>query len=71
MLPIQGELALNRRQAWEIELARDALAEASCTDLVRLAEGLRSARAAFDRLSGRSGVEDVLDVLFGRFCLGK
>ncbi len=27
--------------------------------------------AAFDRLTGRAGVEDVLDALFGRFCLGK
>jgi tRNA modification GTPase len=26
---------------------------------------------AFDRLSGRAGVEDMLDALFGRFCLGK
>ena len=27
--------------------------------------------AAFDRLDGRAGVEDLLDALFGRFCLGK
>ena len=27
--------------------------------------------AAFDRLTGRAGVEDLLDALFGRFCLGK
>jgi len=36
-----------------------------------MAEGLRIARSAFDRLSGRAGVEDMLDALFGRFCLGK
>ena len=29
------------------------------------------ARDAFDRLTGRAGVEDMLDALFGRFCLGK
>jgi len=40
-------------------------------DLVLIAEGLRSARAAFDRLTGRAGVEEVLDALFSRFCLGK
>ena len=40
-------------------------------DLVRTAEGLRLARSSFDRLSGRVGVEDVLDAVFGRFCLGK
>jgi tRNA modification GTPase len=36
-----------------------------------LAEHLRLARAAFDRLTGKAGIEDVLDALFGRFCLGK
>jgi tRNA modification GTPase len=53
-----------------MEEARAALAEAG-GDLVRTAEALRLARAAFDRLSGRAGVEDMLDALFGRFCLGK
>ena len=36
-----------------------------------IAECLRLARSAFDRLTGRAGVEDVLDALFSRFCLGK
>ena len=40
-------------------------------DLVLAAESLRAARVAFDRLTGRAGVEDVLDALFSRFCLGK
>ena len=40
-------------------------------DPVLVAEELRIARAAFDRLTGRAGVEDLLDALFGRFCLGK
>jgi tRNA modification GTPase len=71
LLPAEGELALNRRQAAEIESARSALADAGGTDLVRTAEALRLARSAFDRLSGRAGVEDMLDALFGRFCLGK
>ena len=53
-------------------MAAEALAVAACvTELVIVAEGLGSARAAFDRLTGRAGVEDVLDALFGRFCLGK
>jgi len=39
--------------------------------VVIVAESLRQARAAFDRLTGRAGVEDLLDALFGRFCLGK
>ena len=70
ILPAEGAVALNRRQAAELEEARLALEEAGA-DLVTLAEGLRLARTAFDRLSGRAGVEDMLDALFGRFCLGK
>ena len=70
LLPAEGELPLNRRQAAEMEDARDALASAG-EDVVRTAEALRLARSAFDRLSGRAGVEDMLDALFGRFCLGK
>ena len=71
LLPAAGELALNRRQAAELTQAREALADSAGTDLVHTAEALRLARSAFDRLSGRAGVEDMLDALFGRFCLGK
>lgn len=71
LLPIDGEVALNRRQAAALDAARQGLEEADGVDLVRLAEGLRAARSAFDRISGRAGVEDLLDALFGRFCLGK
>lgn len=72
LLPGEDAIALNRRQALELEQASFALrAAAVADDHVLLAEELRSARAAFDRLTGRAGVEDVLDALFGRFCLGK
>ena len=70
LLPADGQVALNRRHAAELEEAARALGWAGA-DLVTVAEGLRLARSAFDRLSGRSGVEDMLDALFGRFCLGK
>jgi tRNA modification GTPase len=46
-------------------------AAAEGQDHVLVAEDLRMARSAFDRLTGRAGVEDLLDALFGRFCLGK
>jgi len=72
LLPTDGELAFNRRQASHIEEVEAALQQASlATDPVILAEFLRNARGALDRLTGRAGVEDVLDALFGRFCLGK
>jgi tRNA modification GTPase len=72
LLPGEDAIALNRRQASELEEARNALEAASmATEHVLLAEDLRRARAALDRLTGRASVEDLLDTLFGRFCLGK
>jgi tRNA modification GTPase len=72
VLPAEDALALNRRQARHIcEAAGSLAAAAGATDLVLVAEELRQARSAFDRLTGRAGVEDVLDALFSRFCLGK
>ncbi len=41
------------------------------TDPLILAEGLRAARIAIDRITGRAGTEAMLDALFGRFCVGK
>ena len=72
VLPGENAIALNRRQAAHVAEALDALTAASASqDFVLAAENIRSARAAFDRLTGRAGMEDVLDALFGRFCLGK
>lgn len=72
LLPADDAIALNRRQAAHIGEAAEALeAVGSAPDPVLIAESLRQARSAFDRLTGRAGVEDVLDALFGRFCLGK
>ena len=72
LLPGEDALALNRRQAAALAEVETALRGASTTaDIVLVADHLRSARNALDRLTGRSGVEDMLDALFGRFCLGK
>jgi len=72
LLPAEGALALNRRQASHLQEARVALQHAgNSSDCVLQAEGLRVSRETFDRLTGRAGVEDLLDSLFGRFCLGK
>jgi tRNA modification GTPase len=72
ILPGEDAIALNRRQATEIEEARLALGDAAASNELEIqADGLRRARLAFDRLTGRTGIEDVLDALFGRFCLGK
>ena len=72
LLPADGALALNRRQAGHLQAAHDALQHAEkAKDFLLQAEELRVSRDAFDRLTGRAGVEDLLDSLFGRFCLGK
>jgi len=72
VMPGPGEAALNRRQRGLLEQASLALRSATGeTDPLLLAEDLRQARLAFDRLIGHSGTEAVLDALFGRFCIGK
>ena len=71
-LPDEDAISLNRRQARHLKEAADAIGHAANSgEVVFIAEDLRVARTAFDRLTGRAGVEDVLDALFSRFCLGK
>jgi tRNA modification GTPase len=71
-MPRPGETALNRRQRGLLEQAAAALHAATAEhDPLLLAEALRQGRLAFDRLVGRSATDDVLDALFGRFCIGK
>lgn len=72
LLPADGEMAINARH-------REALAECvgyiegavAASDLLIRSEELRQARASLDRVTGRAGVEDMLDALFGNFCIGK
>ncbi len=71
-LPKPGEAALNQRQH---DLLRDAAralqAAEDETDPLLVGEALRLARVSFDALLGRTTTEDMLDALFGRFCIGK
>ncbi|WFL78661.1 tRNA uridine-5-carboxymethylaminomethyl(34) synthesis GTPase MnmE [Altererythrobacter arenosus] len=71
-LPKPGEAALNARQHALIDEARREILDAGrVQDPLIIAENLRRARIAFDRLVGRATTEDMLDALFGRFCIGK
>jgi len=71
-MPKPGEVALGRRQRGLIESAAAALDDAAMhRDPLIVAEHLRRAREAFDQLTGRAATEDMLDALFGRFCIGK
>ncbi|HET6537983.1 MAG TPA: tRNA uridine-5-carboxymethylaminomethyl(34) synthesis GTPase MnmE [Sphingopyxis sp.] len=75
LLPREGEAALRKRQ-------RVALADAlhwltiskdqhEAGDLILIAERLRLASSCLSQITGGGGVEDMLDALFGRFCIGK
>lgn len=71
-LPKPGQAALNRRQHDLLQHAGAMLSLAACEgDPLIVAEHLRLARVDFDRLIGRATTEDMLDSLFGRFCIGK
>ena len=71
-MPRPGEVALNARQSGLVSEARAALASAAeSLDPLLIAENLRLARLGFDSLLGRATTEDMLDTLFGRFCIGK
>lgn len=71
LLPQEGEVTLNMRHRAAVAEAATCLEGARDRDLLIAAEFLRQARAAMDRVTGQSGVEDMLDSLFGRFCIGK
>lgn len=72
LLPKGDELAVDRRQHDLLADGQAALVRAGAlSDPVLVAEELRNVRLAIDRISGRAGVEDLLDALFARFCLGK
>jgi tRNA modification GTPase len=72
-----GETALvtRARQRAALDDTRAALDRALAKDVRQqedlLAEELRIAAAALGRLTGRIDVEDVLDVIFRDFCIGK
>ena len=72
LLPPPDLVALNARQRNLSERAGEALERAVRQfDPLLYAEELRIARGALDAITGRVGTEDVLDTLFGRFCIGK
>lgn len=72
LLPREDQLALNARQR---DLCRHCLEFIRQIefedDLLIIADLLRCARDALDRITGTSDVEAMLDSLFGRFCIGK
>ena len=65
-------LITRTRHREALAAARDALADAEHAAAPELiAEELRRAGDAIGRITGRTGVEDMLDLLFAQFCIGK
>jgi tRNA modification GTPase len=72
LLPKEGEVTLNRRHRSALRDCLTFLEEAACaTDFIIRSEGLRRARLELGAITGEAGVEQMLDALFGRFCIGK
>ena len=72
-LPKPGQVALARRQRALLGEVEGSLQDAlsALDDPLLVAKCLRRGRVAFDALTGRAATEDMLDALFGRFCIGK
>lgn len=72
LLPAEADVPLNARHRGALRECVEALCAAQQeTDILLVAEALRTARSTLDRLTGRGGVENMLDSLFGRLCIGK
>jgi len=63
--------ARHRHAVQDALRALNRFLEAPAQDVGLLAEELRLALRALARLTGRADVEDVLDVIFSEFCIGK
>jgi tRNA modification GTPase len=68
----EGAAITRLRHRLALEECRDALLRAQGAELPELkAEELRLAMRALGRISGRVDVEDLLDIVFSEFCIGK
>ena len=72
LLPAEGDIALNARHREALAAVLGRLGKArEAEDPLIVAEYLRQARISLDLVTGRAGVDEMLDALFGRFCIGK
>lgn len=72
LMPRADEVAMNHRQASHLRDAQSNLEQIEGQeDYLIIGECLRLARASLDSITGRASTEDMLDALFGKFCIGK
>jgi tRNA modification GTPase len=68
----EAPMVTRARHREALERCRGALARSAAANLPELvAEDLRLAARELGRITGRVGVEDLLDVIFRDFCIGK
>jgi tRNA modification GTPase len=71
----EAPLLTRARHRAALESAREALGRIAAlppdAELALVAEDLRLAVRAIGRITGRVGVEDLLDIIFAEFCIGK
>ena len=71
LLPQADTIALNDRQRAAMSRCLDSLLASDDPDLLIVAEEVRRAILALNQVTGRSGIDDLLDAIFARFCIGK
>ena len=72
IIPSGDETSVNARQASHLASASESLSEINQSeDYLIIAEQLRLARAELDAFTGMASTENMLDTLFGKFCIGK
>lgn len=72
ILPDGDQVSVNARQADRLTAACNSVSDMiSEPDYLIVAEHLRMARKALDEITGKASTEDMLDGLFGKFCIGK
>lgn len=71
LIPAEDTISLNARQRHQVAAACDALVDDHPRDPLLLAERIRQALLALDRLRGAVYADEMLDQLFSRFCIGK
>jgi len=72
MLPPEDSFVVNERQREHLQVIIDALSAIyENQDWLVMGENARLARKALDALTGRSHTEELLDTIFGKFCIGK
>jgi tRNA modification GTPase len=71
LIPGATDMALNQRQRGHCQEALEALRDLGAPDELVVADALRRANVALARITGDTGIEAMLDALFGKFCIGK